>query len=74
MAKRALRRYYKNRMKHRAKKVYYWWSDAHKVADHIKTCSCWMCGNPRKKGLGKNKITIQEQKNKLDFSDWKDII
>ena len=47
---RSLRRHHKNRMKAKAKKVY---SDlpaelAIKMADHLKVCSCWACGNQRK--------------------------
>lgn len=33
--------------------------------NHLKNCSCFMCGNPRKKmfkGRGKSKLTMQELK------------
>lgn len=45
---RVKRRRDKARMKKRAKKVYPWWDEAYKVADHIKLCSCFMCCNRRK--------------------------
>lgn len=57
--KRSLRRHYKNRMKTKAKKIYHWLKpeQAIKSADHLKVCSCYMCGNPRKFKEGP---TIQE--------------
>lgn len=45
--KRRKRRAAKNRMKGKASKVYPWYEDAHKLADHIKNCSCYMCANRR---------------------------
>jgi len=32
-----------------------------------KVCSCWMCGNPRR--FFKDKTTIQEKKNLIDFQE-----
>lgn len=39
---------------------------ARKVRDHLKSCSCSMCGNPRKFYCGKNSLTLSEIKA-LDF-------
>lgn len=36
-------------------------------------CSCFMCGNPRRKFSGKNKLTRQEQianLNKASVAEW----
>lgn len=67
--KRALRRHHKNRMKSKAKKVYHWLTEkqAIKAADHLKTCSCYMCGNPRKYKEGP---TMQELRNAPPSSNW----
>jgi hypothetical protein len=48
MHTRAERRFKKTLMKKKAKEVYPWMSEAVKLADHLKSCSCLMCGNPRK--------------------------
>lgn len=49
-AKRALRRAHKVRMGKRAAVIYPHMDPANaaRLADHIKMCSCWMCGNPRR--------------------------
>lgn len=49
-AKRSLRRAHKERMGRKAIKAYPWMSPdrAMRLADHIKHCSCYMCGNPRR--------------------------
>lgn len=50
MSKRAERRHHLRRMKAKARKVYYFNSPdrAIRLADHLASCSCCMCGNPRK--------------------------
>jgi len=48
-AKRAQRRRYLRRMKAKARHVYPH-DDKARAANHMKVCSCWMCGNPRKYG------------------------
>lgn len=48
-AKRARRRQDLNRMKARARRIYPH-DRAAKSANHLKVCSCWMCGNPRRHG------------------------
>lgn len=47
---RSLRRHHKNRMKEKAKRIYYDLPSNHaiKYADNLKVCSCWACGNQRK--------------------------
>lgn len=76
MRSRGIRRKNTRRKKERAKKLALlpsfgfvpWTSEeitkewANKNADHLKTCSCEMCGNPRRYGKGKNKLTLQEQR------------
>lgn len=48
MHTRAERRRKKLSLKKKAKKIYPWMTEASKLADHLKSCSCFMCGNPRK--------------------------
>jgi hypothetical protein len=43
---RAVRRAHKLRMKKKARRIYEYDGSEH-LADHIKSCSCWMCGNAR---------------------------
>ena len=57
-AKRSQRRAQKARMKDRARKIFPGDPNA-KNADHLKSCSCFMCGNPRK--FEKKKRTIRER-------------
>jgi len=62
MSKRARRRSHVVRMKKRALKLcerYYGRENAVKYANHLKVCSCGMCGNPRKFAGEK---TLQERK------------
>ena len=55
--KRALRRHHRQRMIARARRVMWYLAfndtERHEWArrnhDHMKVCSCWMCGNPRKR-------------------------
>ena len=48
-SKRARRRQDLMRMKARARAIYPH-DRAAKHANHLKPCSCWMCGNPRRYG------------------------
>ena len=48
MFNRAERRAAKERMTKRAKRVFPWMEHPQVLADHMKSCSCHMCGNPRK--------------------------
>lgn len=65
---RSLRRHHRERMKAKARRIVKIWNagvNNYKLpedflvanADHLKTCSCWMCGNPRKHW---GKSTLQE--------------
>ncbi len=49
--KRARRRRDLVRMKARCRRVFPW-IEHPKHANHLKACSCWMCGNPRRFGDG----------------------
>ena len=70
---RAIRRHHSQRMKaryRRKERVHpYWRSDepaaAGKYANHGCTCSCWMCGNPRRHH---GELTMQERRA-LDLKD-----
>lgn len=42
--KRRLRRHHLRRMQKKSERIY----GTRKFANHLKPCSCWMCGNPRK--------------------------
>jgi hypothetical protein len=44
---RAERRIALAKKKRESLKIYPWHKDA-KLANHLASCSCWMCGNPRK--------------------------
>ena len=66
---RAIRRHHKSRMKAKARAIVKIWNASSGVklpidkleahADHLKACSCYMCGNPRRH-FGSS--TIQELK------------
>lgn len=68
-AKRALRRAHKVRMRKRAAKAYPEVAPeiAARWADHMRMCSCWMCGN-RRRSFGP---TLQEvrQASKERYQD-----
>lgn len=64
--KRALRRAHLRRMKAKAEQIFvpYGKSAAHarQLANHLKICSCAMCGNPRRYAKGEERLTIQEKR------------
>jgi hypothetical protein len=73
--RRAVRRHHKFRMRKKARRIFNSWGNSTwgdyshysflqegKYADHLKSCSCHMCGNPRKFW---NEKTRQELKAKL---------
>jgi hypothetical protein len=73
--KHSIRRHNTERMKqkyHRKQRDTPYWGDSDPVANagryanHGCNCSCWMCGNPRRK---LNELTIQEKKSqeKLNY-------
>lgn len=63
---RALRRGHKRRMQRKALKIYGKTGMdpdfARRLADHLKVCSCALCGNPRRLGKGKERFTLQERR------------
>jgi len=62
MARRALRRFHSRRMKAKAKRVYPDWPKSYKVADYLACCSCYCCGNIRRRPMkASEKLTRQEQ-------------
>lgn len=68
MKKRSIRRHHLNRMKNKAKKVY-WFNEPDKaitLANHLASCSCSICGNPRKYYKEK---TIQEKKFEISCKE-----
>lgn len=76
MSKRAERRHHLRRMKTKAERIYWqsplakYFGDSSpmiKTANHLKSCSCYMCGNPRKWFKEK---TIQELKSDLDCREY----
>lgn len=67
---RAKRRFHSQRMKNKAillSKIYEI-PNLKYISDHLKACSCSMCGNPRKYF---NEKTLQEKKSDLDFEEFK---
>lgn len=69
MSKRAIRRAHKARMIEKAKKIYRYIfkieddQQAIKNADHLQSCDCWLCRNPREVF---KKPTIQEKRVKQE--------
>lgn len=78
-SKRSLRRHHRDRLKARARRILIsgefsslfdpGWSEGleHRVNrrwNNMSMCSCWMCGNPRRRYTGWNhaKLTVQEKK------------
>ncbi len=55
--KRARRRRDLMRMTKKARRLYSTNPSAGKWADHLAVCSCWMCGNPRRRSRA---ITLHE--------------
>jgi hypothetical protein len=43
--------------------------DQKQLADNRKSCSCWMCGNPRHHSKGPERITMQERRAALQLND-----
>jgi hypothetical protein len=58
MHSRSERRFKKALMKSKAKQLYPWMKKPQILADNLQFCSCYMCGNPRKKWKEK---TIKEK-------------
>lgn len=58
MHSRSERRAKKALMKRKARKIYSFMEKPEKLADHLKCCSCFMCGNPRRRWKQK---TIKEK-------------
>ena len=85
MPNRAERRHHKFRKREYAERVY---KDvykhtpenakefAKKAGDHLKSCSCDMCCNPRHSGFyrGREKLTVPEKKALDDFNSMMDDI
>lgn len=59
MSSKENRRHRKQRMKAKARKVYWYNTNPEKLADNMCCCSCSGCGNPRRHF---KEITIQEKK------------
>ena len=64
--KRAIRRLMLQNKKKKSCSVYKSAPNAVKYANHMKTCSCFMCGNPRK-WFGQK--TRQEKISEYDLND-----
>lgn len=58
----AIRRHHKWRMKAKALKYYPDQPSAVRLADHLKSCSCVMCGNPRRFFKRAERLTMQERR------------
>ena len=55
------RRKHKFRMRRRARQIFPEWKNAERCADHLKMCSCWMCGNPRRYAKSRERLSWQER-------------
>lgn len=60
-----IRRHHKWRMKAKALRVYPDQPDAVRLADHLKNCSCVLCGNPRHFRKRAERLTLQERRAAL---------
>ena len=69
--KRALRRAHLRRMKEKAERIFVpsgmSAANAHHMANHLKICSCAICGNPRRYAKGQERFTIQERRGSPAF-------
>lgn len=65
-AKRARRRRDLARMKAKAKRLYWWSNTAITLANHLTSCSCAYCGNPRR---WFDEKTMQEKKRQEADND-----
>lgn len=69
--KRSVRRHKADIKKQKALRIYPDWEEAYKAADHLKVCSCYACGNPRKyfdeetRGELINKLEYKEELNEF---------
>lgn len=63
------RRKYKFRARRRAQQAYPDWAEAWKCGEHIKVCSCWMCGNPRRFEKSDQRFTLAERRAGFKQSD-----
>ena len=59
---KATRRHHEERMKKRARRIYPDMRCPERLANHLANCSCWMCGNPRRRFKGKARLTVQERR------------
>jgi hypothetical protein len=59
MHSRSERRFKKSLMKHKAKQLYPDMKNSHILADNLQFCSCYMCGNPRRRWKEK---TLKEKR------------
>lgn len=66
--KRARRRRDRLRMKAKARRLYPETAQPGRLADHLAVCSCWACGNPRRR---LREITIQEKRAEEAEADWR---
>ncbi len=81
---RAARRAQQKRIIDKAKRKYKeWWrlqdlskEENHvassKLANNMKNCSCWMCGNPRKFSQGRAELTQQELRSERNLREGLD--
>ncbi|MBX3170905.1 MAG: hypothetical protein KF760_26090 [Candidatus Eremiobacteraeota bacterium] len=63
------RRKHKFRMRGHAQRVFPDWAHAWSAGDHLKVCSCWMCGNPRRHMKGKERLPFAERRAHLYWDD-----
>lgn len=65
--KRARRRHDRARMVAKAISIYPCSEFPQKVADNLASCSCWMCGNPRRWAAEPG---MQERRQEIRDRDW----
>lgn len=86
-----MRRHHRDRLKSRTRKILLsgefrsefnpGWADGleyrvNKRWNNMSLCSCWMCGNPRRKNSGWNyaSLTLQEKKQfDSEISQWEEV-
>lgn len=69
-SKRAVRRSHKRRMKSKARRVYPYDENAHKLADHLKFCDRYCCRYCDDNWLEWKKTALENKEAREQFTAW----
>ena len=59
---RGWRRHHRHRLVLKTLRIHSSRELAVRAVDNLAKCSCWMCGNPRRKLFGKEKLSLKERR------------